>query len=316
MTSRSTIKDRIRALGQRRDVGYALSLPERTVRSASALGGGLLRELVEVVLPIGVRRGRLYRNLVDTTLRFLIERVGQVEGAYPSDEQLCEDFLLRRTAGNGIEMLGLVLFRASPVWVLAALADVCGFGRQIIPEITESLKKEGLLEPGDSFTTMGQLLDGLERTAGQLAESMNTPPLDIAGLREEWTKLASEARKLPAPKLPSRGAITELWSDIRTEARAQDRSVFELSSLLAISAAGNVPERLRMLSKASTVAVGKSGAVLSEALLDHYRVTLRQIHETGYLAYGTRQLGPYVRAAVKIFSPRERTLTGDVIGKL
>ena len=33
--------------------------------------------------PTGCRRTRLYQNLVDTTLRFLIEQVGGVEGAYP-----------------------------------------------------------------------------------------------------------------------------------------------------------------------------------------------------------------------------------------
>ena len=38
------------------------------------------------MLPDGVRRTRLYQNLVDTTLRFLIEQVGGVEGAYPNDD--------------------------------------------------------------------------------------------------------------------------------------------------------------------------------------------------------------------------------------
>jgi hypothetical protein len=60
---------------------YLLSLPERALRSMSALSAGLLRELSEVVLPRAVRRTRLYTELVENTLRFLIENVGQVEGA-------------------------------------------------------------------------------------------------------------------------------------------------------------------------------------------------------------------------------------------
>ena len=182
---------------------YAASLPERVVRSASALAAGTVREVAAVALPIGFRRGRLYRSLVDVTLQFLIEDVGGVQGAQPSEQKLGEDFLLRRAAGNGIELMGVVAFRASPVWVLAALADVAGFGRQLIPEIAESLKKEGLLAPDDSFATMDQLLAGLERSSGQLAESVNAPPLDVAGLREEWRKFVGEARQLPAPQLPS-----------------------------------------------------------------------------------------------------------------
>jgi hypothetical protein len=311
-----TVKDKLKSFGRRPAVSYLLSLPERAVRSASALTGGLIREVVSVALPIGVRRGRLYQNLVETTLRFLIEGVGQVRGVYGTDEELSKDFLLRRTAGNGVEIMGVLLFRASPVWVLAALADVCGLGRQLIPEITEALRKEGLLAPNDSFTTMDQLLEGLERSAEHLAATVNAPPLDVAGLRREWAKLVNEARELPAPKLPSRSAITQLWTDLRNEAAAQDRSVFELSSVLAISAVGALPERARLLSKASALAFGKGGTVLAEALLAHYRATLRDIHDVGFLAYGSRQLTPYVRAALTVLSPQTETLTGNLVGKL
>ena len=82
---------------------------------------------------------------MEATLRFLIEQVGQVGGVYPTEDKLTEDFLLRRTAGNGIELIGILAFRASPVWVLAALADASGAGRYLIREIADCLKEEGLL---------------------------------------------------------------------------------------------------------------------------------------------------------------------------
>ena len=94
---------------------YLVSVPERVVRSATALAGGLLREIGDVALPAFVRKTRLYNSLVESTLRFMIEQVGQVEGAYPSETKLAEDFLLRRTAGNGLELIGVLTFRASPV---------------------------------------------------------------------------------------------------------------------------------------------------------------------------------------------------------
>src|SRR5262245_3773110 len=97
---------------------FLLSLPERVLRSTTALAAGLLREIGEVTVPLSIRRGRLYENLVHVTLRFLIEQVGGVEGVYPGEEKLAEDFLVRRTAGNGIELIGILAFRASPVWVL------------------------------------------------------------------------------------------------------------------------------------------------------------------------------------------------------
>ena len=148
---------------------YLLSLPERALRSMSALSAGLLREMSEVALPRAVRRTRLYTELVENTLRFLIENVGQVEGAYPPQGKLADNFAMRRFAGNGIELVGLLTFSASPVWVLAALADLSGTGRQLIREIAQSLKDEGLLAAGAEYETMDQLLDGLEGAAGRLA---------------------------------------------------------------------------------------------------------------------------------------------------
>ena len=107
---------------------YLLSFPERLLRSALGLGAGVTRELGQIVLPDGIRRSQLYQNLVDATLRFLIEQVGGVEGVYTAEGALPDNFLARRTAGNAVEALGIVAFRASPVWVLAALADLCGIG--------------------------------------------------------------------------------------------------------------------------------------------------------------------------------------------
>ena len=81
---------------------YLVSLPERALRSAAALAAGLVRELGDVVLPAPLRRTKLYQNLVEGTLRFLIEQVGEVEGAYPPESRLADDFAVRRAAGNGI----------------------------------------------------------------------------------------------------------------------------------------------------------------------------------------------------------------------
>ena len=101
---------------------FLLSLPERGLRSATALAGGLLREVGDVAIPKTIRRSQLYRNLVEATLQFLIEQVGQVKGVYPGGEKLSQDFLVRRAAGNGIELIGILTFHASPVWVLESRA--------------------------------------------------------------------------------------------------------------------------------------------------------------------------------------------------
>lgn len=288
---------------------YLISLPERLVRSVVGLGAGVAREVGEIAIPDGVRRTRLYQNLVDTTLRFLIEQVGGVEGVFRDDGKLADDFLVRRTAGNAIEALGIVAFRASPVWVLAALSDVCGIGRHVIPEIAAALKERGLLDHDAHFTSVDQLLDGLERTSGRLANAVNTPPLDIAGLRQEWRAIREEARAIGPERLPSRETLTRLWTDLRTEAARQDRSVFEASSIMAVSAVKGLPDGARWLGASAMVGATRTGQILAASLLDYYRTTLQEVREAGYAAYAGRQLRPYVRAAASHFAPTRRTMT-------
>lgn len=288
---------------------YLLSLPERLLRSGLGLGAGVAREIGDVVLPAGLRRTRLYQNLVDTTLRFLIEQVGGAEAASPGEAPLPGDFLKRRAAGNVIEALGVVAFRASPVWVLAALADVCGMSRQLIPEIAAALTEQQLLDKDAQFTTVDQMLDGLESTSSRLAETINTPPLDVATLRAELQALREEARGLAPSALPSREMLTGVWTQLETEASRQGRSVFETSSMLAVSAVKAVPENARWLSLSALVGASKTGQIVATALLEHYRTTLDEVRQIGFATYAARQLGPYVRAAVGQFSPERVTLT-------
>src|SRR5260370_14052162 len=93
---------------------YLLSLPERVVRSASALAAGLVRQIGDVTLPKRIRSTRLYQTMVESTLRFLIEQVGQVEVSYPALVKLAENFLLKHTLGDSIVYAVFVGFLASP----------------------------------------------------------------------------------------------------------------------------------------------------------------------------------------------------------
>jgi hypothetical protein len=294
---------------------FLLSLPERVLRSTTALAAGLLREIGEVAIPQTVRRSQLYQNLVEATLRFFIEQVGGVEGVYPTEEKLAEDFLMRRTAGNGIELIGILAFRASPVWVLAALADASGGGRYLIREISGALKDEGLLDPNTDFATVDQMLDGLEASAGRIASTINTPPLDVNTLRQEWNAIKRDLARIPPKNLPSFDTLRDLWTEIGNEARRQNRTVFEMSSVMALSAIADIPRKARWLSASARLAVGKTGSVVAGVLLDHYRSTLKQIRETGYVRHAVQQFRPYLYGAAMQFSPKRRTLTEQLLRK-
>lgn len=286
---------------------FILSLPERVVRSLAALSGGLLREIGTVAIPARVRKTALYRLMVEAALRFLIEQVGQVQGVYPSEGRLATNFLLKRGASHGIELLGLLTLHVSPIWVLAALADATGAGHALIQQIAEALKEEGLLDPAVHFETVDQLLGGLESTSEHLAETLNLPPLDLAGMRRDWSKLREKLPSIPSTNLPTPENLQRIWTRLVESAAAQNRSVFTLCSAVAISAVTGVPANLLWLSRAARVATKRTGEVLGEALLLHYVQAVDEIARTGLLEYWKREFRPYLRGAAEQFAPDHRS---------
>lgn len=288
---------------------YLLSLPERVVRSAAALAGGLLMELGDVTIPLGLRRTKTYQVMVGLGLRFLVEQVGQVDGVYPNEGELSNDFILRRAAGHGIEIAGILAFSASPVWIMAALADVTGAGRQILHEVAQALKQEGLLAPDAHFESVNEILDGLEETAGRMTDVINAPPVDVAGLRQEWRAFQKSVRKIPPRQMPSPDLLWNIWAGLKTEAASQRRTVFELSSLMALSSLANAPYTLGKMARAAGKAAVSTGHFFASGVLEHYQQKLVEIRSAGYLSYWVTEFRPYLRAAAMQFSPGRKSWT-------
>ena len=131
----------------------------------------------------------------------------------------------------------------------------------------------------------------------------------MAGLRREWNEVRAHVRAIPAPRLPSPKALRRNWEELKQAAAAQKRSVFEMSSLLALAAVSRLPENLLWLSRCAQSATRRTGRFFAGALLDHYHGALQEIRRTGYLAYWAREFRPYLRAAAAQFSPRRRSST-------
>jgi hypothetical protein len=192
---------------------------------------------------------------------------------------------------------------------MAALADVTGGGRALIAEVADSLRKEGLLEPDASFETVDQMLDGLERSASQLAETINTPPLDVRGMREEWKQIQRNLAAIPPKDLPSIDRITRAWAQLKTEAARQERSVFEISTALAVGALARLPEQLWWLSRCAQNAALCTTDFFAGTLFDHYSQALGEMRKRGFLDYWAGELRPYFRAAATQFSTRRLSAT-------
>jgi hypothetical protein len=177
-------------------------------------------------------------------------------------------------------VLGIVAFRASRYgcsrpWPTCAGSDATHSAAG------DELKQQGLLEKDTSFETVDQVLDGWrERRDGPHRRSTRCRS-DVASLRAEWNAIRDEARRLPAASMPSSETIVAVWERLRAEAVAQERSVFETSSAMALSAIRTLPEGLRWLSASAVAGAGRTGRVVGAALLEHYRDTLDEVRQTG-----------------------------------
>lgn len=160
---------------------YLATLPERTARAGAALTGGLVYEASEVVLPLAVRKSRLYQATVARLLRIAIELVGGVEGVYLDQGMPVRELLARKTAGNAVELSSFLAVGWSPVWLLAGASDLIGSTKAYLRTLVAELRDAGVLAEDADVTSFEELLTALEGTSGVLADAVDVPPLDVSG---------------------------------------------------------------------------------------------------------------------------------------
>ena len=263
---------------------YLASLPERTARAGAALTGGLVYETGEVLLPLAVRRSRLYQAIVGRLLRIMIELVGGVEGVYPTEEMQVRELLVRKTAGNVIELSSFLAVGWSPVWLLAGASDLIGGTKVYLRVLAAELRDTGVLSAEEDVASFEELLTALEGTSGVLADTVDVPPLNIQSVRTSWRELRRQAADLP-----DADTLEKIFSDLQLAARREDRSILEISSVVAL---GAVHAGMRL------------GNV---HIFDYYRSALRTIAGEGLVTFLHRTSTPYLTRARSHFDPESST---------
>jgi hypothetical protein len=267
-----------------RSRSYLVSLPERTARAGAALTGGLVYEASEVLLPLAVRRSKLYQAIVGRLLRITIELVGGVEGVYPTEVMPARELLVRKTAGNAVELASFLAVGWSPVWLLAGASDLVGGSKVYLRVLATELRDTGVLAPNADVASFEELLSALEGTSGVLADTVDVPPLNISGVRTSWQELRRQAADLP-----DAAGLEEIFAELQLAARQEDRSILEISSMVALGAV-------------------RTGVKLGNVhIFDYYRGALRTIVEEGLLSFLRRTSTPYLTRAGSHFDPRVST---------
>ena len=203
---------------------YLASLPERTARAGAALTGGLVYEASEVVLPLAVRRSKLYQAIIGRLLRITIELVGGVQGVYPAQEMPVRELLVRKTAGNAVELSSFLAVGWSPVWLLAGASDLVGGTKAYLRALVTELRDAGVLAPDADVASFEELLTALEGTSGVLADTVDVPPLNVQSVRTSLQELQRQAADLP-----DAAALETIFAELQLAARQENRSILEIS---------------------------------------------------------------------------------------
>ena len=269
---------------------YLASLPERTLRAGTALVGGAIYEAGNVVLPLAIRRSRLYQATVARLLRIAIELIGGVKGVYPAEAMPVGELTARKTAGNVVELASVAAMGWSPLWLLAAASDVLGGSKAYLRALVEELEAGGLLPADTDVSSYDDLLSRLETTSGVLADTVDVPPLDLADARASLATLREQAADLP-----SADDLGTIFSQLQATARREGRSLSEVSAAIGLGAI-------------------RAGVSLGNThVFDYYRDALRAIADEGLLAFLRRIVTPYAKRAVGHFDPAAPTYTDRLL---
>ena len=265
---------------------YLSSFPERLGRATAVVLGGMLYEVSGVLLPVFVRNSRIYQATVARVLRLTVELLGGVGGVFEADPIPAGSLLARKTAGNAVELASILAVGWSPLWLLAAAADLSGGSRAYLRALEAELKGAGLIPAQTDVSTVEELLSRVETTSAVLADTIDIPPVRLADAINSWNTLRRQAADLPTA-----AALAALGAQLQEVARAQGRPMGEVARALGSSAAR---------------AGGRLGTL---HVLDYYQEALQRIAAEGLEAYLRRTSGPYLRRVRGHLDPAAPTHT-------
>jgi hypothetical protein len=256
------------------------------VRATAAGAGGFLHETTELVLPCVVRQSRFYQSSFGRLLRITVELVGGVDGVFPQQALDAKELAVRKLAGNALEVAGFMSIGWSPVWLLAAAADLTNGTRAYLNTLVAELKRVGVLPETAQVESVDQLLTILERTTGTLSDTLDIPPLNVNELRVSFQKLQQHTSELPDGE-----SLSGLFTSLQQAAQQENRSLLSLSSAVAVGAV-------------------QAGVNLGSVhIFGYYQEALRTIAQEGLPAYLRQVAKPYIKAAARHFNPGETTFT-------
>jgi DNA/RNA-binding domain of Phe-tRNA-synthetase-like protein len=289
---------------------FGTSVPERLLRSSSAMIGGVLKESTELLVPQAFRTSRSYSIFVQQMLDFMTHDVGGVdrpEGEESSTD--VENYVARKAVGNFIELAGLATLHLSPLTILAVVSDLA-YGSQVyLAELAEELKREGVIPEDSTINHASDLLDAVRSASGVTAQAFDLPPTSIDGLQQTIQQTQEAVGRLDPTLIFPQAEIDRIWLDLQEISRREGISLLGVGGAVSLLAVDRVAD----LGTGALSAVRVAGNLVDANVLQHYSDCLSQIHERGFYQSLADVSAPYMEAVWNNFSMEKTTITQEVL---
>ncbi len=290
---------------------FGLSLPERALRSTSALLGGALRESTALLIPQAFKSSKTYGIFVQQMLDFMVNDIGGAEAPDPiaATTSRVENFVARKAVGNFVELAGLATLHLSPLTVLAVLSDVAYGSQTYLKALSAELKERGVIDESSTIDHASDLLDAVSSASGVTASAFDTPPLSVSGLRETINQTRAAVSRIDPTRLAPQSEIQRLWDEMQIIAREEEVSLFDVSANMSMYTIN----RIGKLGTGALSTVTVAGSMFDQHILDHYSNSLSEIHRKGYYQSLRDTSKPYFTAVWNNFSTEKTTVTEEVL---
>lgn len=291
---------------------YGLSIPERALRSTSAMVGGVLRESASLLVPQAFQDSKSYQMFVTQMLDFVANDIGGVESNEPSSTEV-EGYVAKKAVSNFVELVGLATLHVSPLTILAITSDLAYGSTHMLKELSQELKKQGVISQESTIDSTADFLQAVSETSGDAASAFDLPPLSVEGLQDTIAKTQSKLAKIEPTKVLPQAEMERLWKDIYDMAAKEDVDVFEVSSAMTMYSMNQVGA----VAKGALTTVRVTSEMIDRHVFSHYWDALQDIGERGIYTFVGEVSKPYFDAVWMNFSTEKTTLTQDLLsGKL
>ena len=311
---------------------YGMSIPERTVRSTSAIVGGIVGESAARLIPTAFRSSKSYDVFIQQSLNIVIHDVGGVpnhslnnsakpaatpdpESATPA-ESAQESQLAQKAIGGLLDIAGGATLHLSPMTVLAVFNDVAYGSTVYLNKLTEELKREGVIDDTSTIHHASDLIEAMRSSSARAGGALEAPPISVDAMQQTIAEISQEITKVNPRSLLPQAEIERMWKEMEAAATEADASLWDVSATMTMFAMN----RVTLTTRGALSSVRVAGNLLDEHLVQHYFSALIEIQEQGLYETLSTASSPYVEAVWQNFETERETwtveiLTGRLFGK-